>query len=76
MNNLHLLSDHVYDWSDHSIRKVTICVAKAQAIVAAQTSAAGCGAARLFGSSVTIAAASRNANVPTVPAMARSITCQ
>src|SRR5713226_7350195 len=47
MNNLHLLSDHVYDWSDNSIRKVIICVAKAQAIVAAQTSAIGCGTARL-----------------------------
>ncbi len=47
MNNLHLLSDHVYDWSDNSIRKVSICVAKAQAIVAAQTSTIGCGTARL-----------------------------
>jgi hypothetical protein len=47
MKQLHLLSDHVYDWSATSIEKILICVAKAQAIFAAQTSAVGCGAARL-----------------------------
>jgi hypothetical protein len=47
MNNLHLLSDHVYDWSDISIRKIVVGVTKASAIAAAQTAALGCGAARL-----------------------------
>jgi hypothetical protein len=47
MKHLHLLSDHVYDWSAKSFWQILICVAKAQAIVAAQTAAVGCGAARL-----------------------------
>src|SRR6266446_1841336 len=46
MNNLHLLSDHVYDWSADSIRKIIVGVTKASAIAAAQTSAVGRGAAR------------------------------
>src|SRR5271157_3957018 len=47
MNNLHLLSDHGYDWSASSIRKIVLGVTKASAIAAAQTAALGCGAARL-----------------------------
>src|ERR1700687_5232728 len=47
MNNLHLSSDHVYDWSAPSIRKIIVGVTKASAIAAAQTAALGCGAARL-----------------------------
>jgi hypothetical protein len=47
MNNLHLLSDHVYDWSARSIKQIIVGVAQAAAGVAAQTSAVGCGAARL-----------------------------
>ena len=47
MNNLHLLSDHVYDWSDISIRKIIVCVAQAKAVVTSQTSAVGCCASRL-----------------------------
>src|ERR1017187_7553824 len=47
MNNLHLLSDHVYDWSARSIKQSIVGVAQAAAGVAAQTSAVGCGAARL-----------------------------
>jgi len=47
MKHLHLLSDHVYDWSDRSIREILVCVAQAPAIVAAQTSTLGCGVARL-----------------------------
>ena len=48
MKHLHLLSDHVYDWSDTTIEQILICVAQAQAIVAAQIAALGCGAARLI----------------------------
>lgn len=47
MKHLHLLSDHVYDWSDRSIKQVIVGVAQATASVVAQTSAVGCGAARL-----------------------------
>src|ERR1017187_8871919 len=47
MKKMHLLSDHVYDWSAKSIRKILVCVAQAPAGVAAQTSAFGCGVARL-----------------------------
>jgi hypothetical protein len=47
MSTVHLLSDHVYDWSDSSIKQIIVGVEKAQAIVAAQTAAAGCGATRL-----------------------------
>jgi hypothetical protein len=47
MKNMHLLSDHVYDWSARSLKQNIVGVAQAQASVAAQTSAVGCGAARL-----------------------------
>jgi hypothetical protein len=40
-------SDHVYDWSDSSIREILLCVAQAPAGVAAQIAALGCSAARL-----------------------------
>jgi hypothetical protein len=39
-------SDHVYDWSAQSIRKILLCVAQAPAGIAAQIAALGCGAAR------------------------------
>ncbi len=48
MRDLRLLSDHAYDWSDRSFKQVIVGVEKAQAIVAAQTSAIGCGTARLI----------------------------
>src|ERR1700687_117972 len=47
MKNMHLLSDHVYDWSARSLKQNIVGVAQAPASVAAQTSAVGCGAARL-----------------------------
>jgi hypothetical protein len=47
MTHLHLLSDHVYDWSARSLEQNIISVAQAQASVAAEASAVGCGAARL-----------------------------
>lgn len=47
MSTLHLLSDHVYDWSARSIKQVIVGVAQTTASVAAQTSALGCGATRL-----------------------------
>lgn len=47
MKYLRLLSDHVYDWSAKSIRKILLRVAPAPAIATAQTSITGCGAARL-----------------------------
>jgi len=47
MKHLHLLSDHVYDWSARSLKQNIVGVAQAPASVAAQTSAVGCGAARL-----------------------------
>ncbi len=47
MNTLHLLSDHVYDWSARSLKQVIVGVAQAPASVAAQTSAVRCGTARL-----------------------------
>src|SRR5580693_6508419 len=47
MNNLHLLSDHVYDWSAKSLEQNIFGVAPTPARVAAQTAAVGCGAARL-----------------------------
>ena len=47
MNNLHLLSDHAYNWSAKSIEQILVCVTQAATGFAAQTSAAGCGAARL-----------------------------
>jgi hypothetical protein len=47
MSTVHLLSDHVYDWSARSIKQIIVGVEKAQAIVAAQTATVGCGATRL-----------------------------
>jgi hypothetical protein len=47
MSTLQLLSDHIYDWSDRSIKQVIVGVAQAPAGVAAQTAAVGCGTARL-----------------------------
>ena len=47
MSAVHLISDHVYDWSAQSIEQIIIGVAQTQASVAAQTAAVGCGAARL-----------------------------
>jgi hypothetical protein len=47
MKYAQLLSDHVYDWSDRSFRKILGRVAQAAAIVAAKTSTVGCGAAGL-----------------------------
>ncbi len=40
-------SDHVYDWSAHSIREIILGIAQAPAGVAAQIAALGCSAARL-----------------------------
>src|ERR1022692_3218399 len=47
MSTLHLLSDHVYDWSAQSIEQVIACAAQAQADVTAEASAVGCDLARL-----------------------------
>src|SRR5450755_1436190 len=47
MSTLHLLSDHVYDWSARSLKQNIVGVAQAPTIVAAEASAVGCGAARL-----------------------------
>lgn len=47
MSALHLLSDHVYDWSARSLKQNIVGVAQAPASVAAEASAVGCGAARL-----------------------------
>src|SRR5271169_6390045 len=47
MSTLRLLSDHIYDWSDQSLEQNIVGVTQAPASVAAQTSAVGCGAARL-----------------------------
>jgi hypothetical protein len=47
MNNLHISSDHAYDWSAKSIEQILVCVTQAATGFAAQTSAAGCGATRL-----------------------------
>jgi hypothetical protein len=47
MTHLHLLSDHVYDWSVRSLGKNIVGVAQAPASVAAEASVVGCGAARL-----------------------------
>jgi hypothetical protein len=47
MKNMHLSSDHVYDWSDTSISKIIVGVAQAKAVVTSQTSAVACGASRL-----------------------------
>ena len=47
MKQLLISSDHVYDWSDRSIREILLCVAQAPAIAAAQIATLGCGAARL-----------------------------
>ncbi len=47
MNNLHLLSDHVYDWSGKYLEQIVVCVAQAPSGVAAQASAVGCRASRL-----------------------------
>src|SRR5450759_4552321 len=47
MSTLHLLSDHVYDWSARSIKQTLVCAAQAPSGIAAQTAAVGCGASRL-----------------------------
>src|ERR1700685_936134 len=47
MSALHLLSDHVYDWSARSFEQNLVGIAQAPASVAAQTTTLGCGAARL-----------------------------
>jgi hypothetical protein len=47
MKQLLISSDHVYDWSDRSIRKTLVCVAQAPAGIAAQTATLGCSVARL-----------------------------
>jgi hypothetical protein len=47
MRQLHLLSDHVYDWSARSIKQIIVGVAQAPADLAAQTAAVGGAAARL-----------------------------
>src|SRR5438552_762557 len=47
MSALHLLSDHVNDWSDRSIKQVIVGVAKTAPEPAAATAAAGCDPARL-----------------------------
>jgi hypothetical protein len=47
MSALHLLSDHVNDWSDRSIEQVIIGVAKTAPDPAAATPAVGCDPARL-----------------------------
>jgi hypothetical protein len=47
MKQLLISSDHVYDWSDRSIRKILVCVAQAPTGVAAQTPTIGCSVAWL-----------------------------
>lgn len=47
MSTLRLLSDHVYDWSDRSIKQDIISIAPAPTGLAARSAAIGCHLARL-----------------------------
>src|SRR5919109_3705792 len=47
MSRLHLISDHVYDWSDRPIRQAFLGVAPAPPDAAAATATVGCDSARL-----------------------------
>jgi hypothetical protein len=47
MNDMDLLSGHVYDWSARSFGKIIVSVTKAPAIAVAKAPASGCGVARL-----------------------------
>ena len=76
MKHLHLLSDHVYDWSDRSIKQVIVGVAQATASVVAQTSAVGCGAARLADRALQALWQARMQMRRGSRAMARSTTCR
>src|ERR1700684_2275008 len=47
MSALHILSDHVYDWSARSLKQNIVSIAQAPASIAAEAAAVGCGTARL-----------------------------